>query len=59
MQSRRQFTRSGGCMLAFTLVAGAAVGTIVGQPSIGILAGSVVGFVLVIVVLVLDKQRSG
>jgi len=46
-------------MLAFTLVAGAAIGIIVGQPSIGILAGSVVGFVLVIVVLVLDRRNSG
>ena len=46
-------------MLAFTLVAGAAIGTILGQPSIGILAGSVVGFVLVIVVLMLDRRDWG
>jgi len=56
METGRHFTRSGGCLLAFSLVAGAAVGTILGQPSIGILAGSALGFVLVIVVLLLDRR---
>ena len=58
MDSPRHVTRSGGCLLAFSLVAGAAVGTILGQPSIGILAGSALGFVLVIVILLLDRRNS-
>jgi hypothetical protein len=56
MEPARPATRSGGCLLAFSVLAGAAVGTILHQPSIGFLAGSALGLVLVIAVLVLDKR---
>jgi hypothetical protein len=58
VDERRNFTRSGGCLLALTVVAGAVVGTIFGQPSIGFLAGSLVGLILVLVVFVIDRSRS-
>jgi hypothetical protein len=56
MEPARPLTRSGGCLLAFSVLAGAAVGTILGQPSIGFLAGAGLGLILVIVILVLDKR---
>jgi len=56
METGRNLSRSGGCLLAFSVVAGAFVGTIFGQPSIGFLAGSALGLVLVIAVLVLDRR---
>ena len=49
-------SRSGGCLLAFSVVAGAAVGPASGQPSIGFLAGSALGLVLVIAVFLLDRR---
>jgi hypothetical protein len=49
-------SRSGGCLLAFAVVAGAFVGTILGQPSIGFLAGSALGLALVIIVFLLDRR---
>ena len=56
MKSGANFARSGGCLLAFSVVAGALVGTVMGQPSIGILAGSALGFALVMTVFVLDRR---
>jgi hypothetical protein len=49
-------TRSGGCLLAFSVVAGVLVGTMFGQPSIGFLAGSALGMVLVVAVFLLDRR---
>ena len=56
MESPRPVARSGGCLLAFSVIAGAVVGTIMGQPSIGFLAGSGLGLALVVAVLLLDKR---
>ena len=56
MEQGRKLTRSGGCLLAFAVLAGAAVGTILGQPSIGLLAGSALGLALVILVFLLDRR---
>jgi len=56
MEPARSYTRSGGCLLAFSVLAGVAVGTFLHQPSIGFLAGSGLGLVLVIGVLLLDKR---
>jgi len=57
MDQGRNPSRSGGCLLAFAVVAGAAVGTILGQPSIGFLAGSALGLILVIAVFLMDRNR--
>jgi hypothetical protein len=56
MEPARPFTRSGGCLLAFSVLAGAAVGTILHQPSIGFLAGSALGLILVLTVFLLDRR---
>jgi hypothetical protein len=56
MEPVGKYARSGGCLLAFSVVAGAVVGTILGQPSVGFLAGSGVGLFLVVVVLLLDRR---
>ena len=56
MEDGRNLSRSGGCLLAFALVAGTFVGVVLGQPSIGFLAGSALGVALVIVVLLLDRR---
>jgi hypothetical protein len=56
MNQGRNLARSGGCLLAFTLVAGVVVGMAFGQPSIGFLAGSALGLILVIAVFLLDRR---
>jgi hypothetical protein len=48
---------AGGCLLAFAIVAGAAGGFYVGQPSIGLLAGGVAGAVLAALVWLIDRNR--
>jgi hypothetical protein len=56
MEDGRNLSRSGGCLLAFSVVAGTAIGTILGQPSIGFLAGSALGLALVLTVFLLDRR---
>jgi hypothetical protein len=56
MEPVGKYARSGGCLLAFSVIAGVAVGTILRQPSIGFLAGSGLGLVLVLTVFVLDRR---
>lgn len=56
MESGAKFARSGGCLLAFSVVAGTFVGTILGQSSIGFLAGSALGMILVLAVFLLDRR---
>ena len=56
MEPAGKLSRSGGCLLAFSVLAGAFVGLIFGQPSIGFLAGSAIGLVLVLAVFLLDRR---
>ena len=56
MEPAGKYSRSGGCLLAFSVLAGAFVGLIFGQPSIGFLAGSAIGLVLVLAVFVMDRR---
>jgi hypothetical protein len=56
MKPAEKYSRSGGCLLAFSVLAGAFVGLIFGQPSIGFLAGSAIGLMLVLAVFVLDRR---
>ena len=56
MVREAKYARSGGSLLAFSVLAGAFVGALLGQPSIGFLAGSALGLVLVIAVLLLDRR---
>jgi hypothetical protein len=58
MDSGRNLARSGGCLLAFSVVVGAFVGTILRQPSIGFLAGAGIGVVLAVAVFLIDRARG-
>lgn len=48
---------AGGSLLAFSLLAGALIGTLQGQPTIGILAGLGVGLLLLAAVFLWDRRR--
>ncbi|HKR23801.1 MAG TPA: hypothetical protein VJS15_00945 [Allosphingosinicella sp.] len=48
---------SGGCLLALAILAGAAVGLVWRQPSIGMLAGLGAGLVLLALVWLIDMGR--
>jgi hypothetical protein len=56
MENGGKLARSSGCLLAFSLLAGTFVGLTLGQPSIGFLAGSALGLILVIAVFLLDRR---
>lgn len=50
--------RSGGILLALSILAGATIGILNRQPSIGFLAGLGVGLALLTLVWLLDRKRS-
>ena len=56
MDQGRNLSRSGGCLLAFSVLAGTFVGLLFGQLSIGFLAGAALGLILVIAVYLLDRR---
>jgi len=47
--------RSGGSLLAVSIVAGAVGGTIGGQPSMGFLAGTAAGLIMLLAVWLADR----
>ena len=49
-------TRAGGFLLAFGILAGAAVGVALHQPSIGVLAGTATGLVLLGIIWLMDRR---
>ena len=49
--------RAGGILLAFSIVTGALVGALMGQPSIGMVSGLGVGLVLAATLWLLDRRR--
>jgi uncharacterized membrane protein len=57
MAPDRKATRSGGALLALSLLAGAVIGVFAGQPSIGFLAGAGVGLALLTLIWLLDRRR--
>jgi len=56
MSQRKRYTQAAGSMLAISIIAGAVAGVIVGQPSIGFLAGLAAG-VLVAILFWLNERR--
>lgn len=50
-------TRAGGCLLAFSVLAGVVTGAIYHQQSIGFLGGLGVGLVLLTLVWLIDRRR--
>lgn len=57
MATDRKATRSGGALLALSLLAGALIGVFAGQPSIGFLAGAGIGLILLTLIWLLDRRR--
>ena len=53
----RKDSRSGGALLAISIVAGAIGGVFAGQASIGFLAGLVAGLVMLGLVWLVDRRR--
>jgi hypothetical protein len=48
---------AGGCLLSICLLAGALIGVLLGQPSIGFLVGAGAGLLLVILFWAWDRKR--
>ncbi|HEX9946600.1 MAG TPA: hypothetical protein VGA98_03585 [Allosphingosinicella sp.] len=57
MAPRTRYTRAAGSVLAISIIAGAVAGSIVGQPSIGFLAGLAAGVLLAILFWLNDRRR--
>ena len=55
-EAPRKNARSGGALLAISIVAGAIGGVFAGQPSIGFLAGLVAGLVMLGLVWLADRR---
>ena len=57
--TERSGTQAGGAILALTIILGAVIGTVLGQSSIGVVAGTAIGIVAVLVVWQRDRARRG
>ncbi|MEA3065571.1 MAG: hypothetical protein QOJ27_2023 [Sphingomonadales bacterium] len=57
MSQRTRYTQAAGSVLAISIIAGAVAGVIVGQPSIGILAGTAAGLLLAILFWLSERRR--
>jgi hypothetical protein len=57
MEKRGRYTQAGGSILAISIIAGTVGGIIVGQPSIGVLAGVGTGALLAILFWLNDRRR--
>jgi LytS/YehU family sensor histidine kinase len=57
MSKRTRYTQAAGSVLAISIIAGAVAGVIVGQPSIGFLAGLAAGILLAILFWLNDRRR--
>jgi membrane-bound ClpP family serine protease len=58
MAEPNKFSRAGGALLALSIVAGALIGLFAHQPSIGFLAGTGIGLLLLGLIWLLDRRRS-
>ena len=57
MSKRTRSTQAAGSVLALSILGGAVAGAIVGQPSIGILAGTGAGILAAILFWLNDRRR--
>lgn len=57
MAGEKKNARSGGALLALSIVAGAVGGAIGGQASVGFLAGLAVGLALLAAVWIADRRK--
>jgi uncharacterized membrane protein (UPF0136 family) len=54
----RNGPQAGGFLLALCILVGAVIGTVRGQPSIGVIAGISVGIVVAIALWLKDRMRA-
>jgi hypothetical protein len=54
----RSAPQAGGILLALSILAGALIGTIKGQPSIGVLVGTGVGILAALGLWLADRSRA-
>ncbi|HEX8482304.1 MAG TPA: hypothetical protein VF650_10405 [Allosphingosinicella sp.] len=57
MSKRTRSTQAAGSVLALSILGGTVAGVIVGQPSIGVLAGTAAGILLAILFWLNDRRR--
>jgi hypothetical protein len=57
MSQRRRSTQAAGFILAISILAGAVGGAIVGQPSIGFLAGLAAGVAIALLFWLLERRH--
>ena len=57
MSRRTRYTQAAGSVLAISIIAGAVAGSIVGQPSVGFLAGLAAGILLAILFWLNERRR--
>ncbi len=50
--------RAAGAIIAITVIAGAIIGAVRGQPTIGVLAGTALGTAIAIIVWLVDRRRG-
>lgn len=55
-RERKPAAQAGGSILAGAIIAGAIGGVIVGQPSIGVLAGTAVGILIALALWLRDRR---
>jgi len=53
----RNGPQAGGFLLALCILVGAVIGTVRGQPSVGVIAGIVVGIVVAVALWLKDRTR--
>lgn len=49
--------RAAGALLAFSVIAGALIGTLNGEPSLGFLIGAGIGVLISVMVWLIDRRR--
>jgi hypothetical protein len=58
IMANRPSSRAAGAPLALTTIAGAVIGTVYRQPTIGVLAGFAVGLAIVLALWARDRSRN-